>query len=95
MGDDMRFLGLLILLMAAVIAAPQMAAADATAQFAAGGFRAPDEPNVNGFRFTLLFGKNTQMDGLDLGILSVSKSASLSGVAMVFGVHQLTSSGAG
>jgi hypothetical protein len=66
------------------------AGAEATAQFAAGGLRAPDEANVNGFRFTLLYGENDDMRGFDLGLLSLSQSKDLSGVAMVFGMHKLT-----
>lgn len=85
-----RFGVLSILLIAFAIAGPQRAIADVTAQFALGGFRAPDDPNVNGFRFALLYGENDDMDGLDLGVLSVNESSTLSGVAMVFGVHKLT-----
>jgi hypothetical protein len=63
--------------------------ADATAQFAAGGFRAPDEADVNGLRFSLIYGENGRMSGFDLGILSLSESQELSGIAMVLGIHKL------
>jgi len=86
-----RFGVLFILLITAAIVGPQMAAAEATAQFAAAGFRAPDDPDVNGFRFVLLYGENTDMDGVDFGIISVNESATLTGVALIFGVHKLTS----
>lgn len=66
------------------------AGAEASAQFAAGGLRAPDEANVNGFRFTLLYGENDDMRGFDMGLLSLSESNNLSGVAMVLGMHKLT-----
>ena len=51
-----------------------LASADAPAQFAAPGVRAPDDPNVSGFRFSLLQGKNTRVRGFDLGVLSLTES---------------------
>jgi hypothetical protein len=66
-----------------------IASADATAQFAAGGFRGPDDPNVNGLRFVLLYGENDRMSGLDMGFLSLNESVNLSGVALVLGLHKL------
>lgn len=66
------------------------ASADATAQFAAGGFRGPDDPNVNGFRFTLIYGENDRMGGFDMGILSLSESQKMSGLALILGLHRLT-----
>lgn len=64
--------------------------ADVTAQFAAGGFRGPDDPNVSAFRFTLINGRNTNMGGFDLGLLSLSESENLSGFGLIFGLHRLT-----
>jgi hypothetical protein len=75
-----------------VVASATSASAQATAQFAAAGFRAPDEGDVNGFRFSLLYGENSHMGGLDLGFVSVSESAELSGVALIFGLHKLNQS---
>lgn len=74
----------------AILVSAGLCQADATAQFAAGGFRAPDEANVSGFRFTLLYGENSRMGGLDVGFFSLSESAQLSGVALVFGMHKLS-----
>jgi hypothetical protein len=72
-----------------VVASATPAGAQATAQFAAAGFRAPDEGDVDGFRFTLFYGENSHMGGLDLGFASLSESAELSGVALIFGLHKL------
>jgi hypothetical protein len=52
--------------------------------------RAPDNPNVDGIRLSIIYGKNSMMSGLDLGFFSMSESRSLSGAAFVFGVHRLT-----
>lgn len=59
-------------------------------QFAAPNVRAPDDPSVNGMRFSLFHGKNQSMSGLDLGLLSVSETSKMSGLAMVAGVHKVT-----
>ncbi len=49
------------------------ASADASAQFQFVGLRAPNDPNVDGFRFSLLYGKSEKMSGFDLaGALYVS-----------------------
>ncbi len=68
---------------AALLAAPALA--ETSAQFAAPGFRAPDDSDVNGFRASLLYGEVDSMRGFDLGIFSVSKSSSLNGFGFVFG----------
>lgn len=86
----MRFVLCSVILSLSILAGGGIASADATAQFAAGGFRAPDEGDVNGFRFTLLFGQNDRMGGLDIGLLSLNESARLEGVAFVLGMHKLT-----
>ena len=59
-------------------------------QFAAPNVNAPDDPDVNGMRFSLLRGKNRSMRGLDLGLLSMSETSKMSGVALVAGVHRVT-----
>lgn len=58
---------------------PSLASAETAAQFAAGGFRGSDDPNVNGFRFTLIYGVNDRMSGFDMRILSLSESQNLKG----------------
>ncbi len=86
----MRFMLLSVLVSFSLTLGAGIAGADVTAQFAAGGFRGPDDPNVNGFRFTLIYGENDRMSGFDLGILSLAESKELSGMAMVLGLHRLT-----
>lgn len=65
------------------------AAADTMAQFAAPNLRAPDDPNVSGARFSFLHGKNESMRGVDFGLLSLSETSRMSGVAFVGGVHKV------
>lgn len=86
----MRSMLLSSLLTLAALFSAGISSADVTAQFAAGGFRGPDDPNVSAFRFTILNGKNTKMGGFDLGLASLSESKDLSGFALIFGLHRLT-----
>lgn len=86
----MRFIPLSILVSFGLVLGAGIASADVTAQFGAGGFRGPDDPNVNGFRFTLIYGENDRMSGFDLGVLSLAESKELSGLALVLGLHRLT-----
>jgi hypothetical protein len=82
---------LLILgLMISLLCSAAMASADASAQFSTVAFRAPNEGNINGIRFSVLHGENSRMSGLDLGFVALSQSDSLSGAAFVFGAHKLT-----
>jgi hypothetical protein len=67
-----------------------VAFAEAGFQFAAPNVNAPDDPVVNGMRFSLLRGKNQSMSGLDLGLLSMSETSKMSGLAFVAGVHKVT-----
>ena len=46
--------------------------AEASFQFAMAGVRAPEDPNVNGMRFVLLYGRNDSVAGLDLGFAALS-----------------------
>ena len=59
-------------------------------QFAAPNVNAPDDPDVSGMRFSFLYGKNQSMSGLDLGLLSMSETSKMSGLALVAGVHKVT-----
>jgi hypothetical protein len=59
-------------------------------QFATLNFNAPDDPVVTGMRFSVLHGKNQSMSGLDLGLLSMSETSMMSGLAFVAGVHKVS-----
>jgi hypothetical protein len=67
----------------------------ASFQFTAPNLRTPDDPNVEGFRFSLLHGRNTNMSGFDLGILSLSESVNRSGLAVVVGLSKTTGKSSG
>lgn len=66
------------------------ALAEAAFQFTAPNLRAPEDPDVNGFRLSLFRGKNTSVRGFDLGILSWSESSRFSGLSLVAGVNRVT-----
>lgn len=67
-----------------------VASAETAFQFAAPGLRAPDDPKVNGVRFSILHGRNESVRGLDFGLLSLSETANLSGLGLVAGVGKVT-----
>ncbi len=85
----MRSIILCLVLLSAQFVDVSAAAAEASAQFAAPGVRAPDDARVSGFRFSLLYGENEEMSGLDVGLLSISETSKLSGVAFVFGISKV------
>jgi hypothetical protein len=58
-------------------------------QFAVPGNNMPDDPEVSGMRFSLIHGKNQSMSGFDLGLLSLSETSRMSGLAFVAGVHKV------
>ena len=66
------------------------ASAETPFQFSAPNFQSPTDPDVNGIRFSILHGKNQSIRGLDFGLLSLSETASLSGVALVLGMSKVT-----
>lgn len=66
------------------------ARADAAFQFAAPNVRVPNDPGVNGVRFSVIHGENQRQRGLDLGLLSMSKTASFSGLAIIGGLSRVT-----
>jgi hypothetical protein len=68
----------------------QAALAETPFQFAAPGLRAPDDPSVNGIRFSVLHGKNQRVRGVDFGLLSLSETTNLSGFSAVLGMGKLT-----
>ena len=85
----MRSIILCILLLSAQLVHVSAASAEVSVQFAAPGVRAPDDARVSGFRFSLLYGENQEMSGLDFGMLSISETSKLSGVAFVLGISKV------
>jgi hypothetical protein len=74
----------------ALLAHANLAFAEAPLQFAVGTGRVPDDPNVNGIRLSFLQGVNESVRGLDLGLLSVSETGTLSGLALIAGVGKVS-----
>ncbi len=67
-----------------------MASAETAFQFSAPNHQSPKDPNVNGVRLSILHGKNQSVRGLDLGLLSLSETSNLSGLALVLGMGKVT-----
>jgi hypothetical protein len=78
---------ILVLLLGSV---PSGAWAGAPFQFAAPGLRAPDDPHVNGIRFSVFTGRNQSVRGVDLGLFSLSETSDLTGFSSVLGVGRLS-----
>lgn len=72
------------------LAFANVASAETAFQFAAPNVRAPEDPDVNGVRFSILHGKNQSVRGLDLGLLSLSETSNLSGLSLVLGISKVT-----
>jgi hypothetical protein len=51
---------------------------------------APSDPDVSGMRLSFIWGKNRSQSGLDFGLLSMSETSRLSGLALVAGVSRVT-----
>jgi hypothetical protein len=66
------------------------ASAEAPFQFNAPNLQAPEDPAVNGFRFSLFHGKSNRVRGFDLGLLSLSETSTLSGLSLVAGLGKVT-----
>ena len=64
--------------------------AGAAFQFAVPGANMPDNPEVTGMRFSVIHGENQSMSGFDLGLLSMSETGRMSGLAMIAGVHKVS-----
>jgi hypothetical protein len=64
-------------------------------QFSAAGAQTPSDPNVNGFRIALFYGKNESVSGFDLGIASLSNSRNSSGFSMIWGLGKVTGRSSG
>lgn len=69
---------------------PTAAFADVAFQFATVNVRTPDDPRVSGFRMSVLHGRNESVNGMDMGILSLSETGNLRGFSAIFGVGKLT-----
>ncbi len=73
-----------------LVLGPGLAAAEAGFQLGIPSVNIPAESSVNGMRLSFLHGKNVRTRGLDLGLLSVSETRQLSGLALVAGVGVVT-----
>ena len=65
------------------------ASAETGAQLGLPGISVPNDPHVNGFRFSFLYGDNQLMEGLDMGLLSLSETETLSGVQLILGLGKV------
>jgi hypothetical protein len=79
-----------LILCLALLLFANTALAETAFQFTAPNLRAPDDPDVNGVRFSLFHGKNTSVRGFDVGILSLSESSEFSGLRLAAGVSRVT-----
>ena len=77
------------ILVLSIVLFAEMALAEAAFQFTAPNLRAPDDPDVNGVRLSLLHGDNRSVRGFDLGILSLSECSELSGLSLIFGMSRV------
>jgi hypothetical protein len=77
-----------IVLIATLIASA--AHAETSAQFTLPGLRAPDDPDVTAFRFSLLHGTANSVSGLDLGLFSFSETKDFSGFSFIMGIAHVT-----
>jgi len=68
----------------------QAAFAETAFQFSTVAFQAPKDPNVNGIRLAIIFGENQSQRGLDFGLLSMSQTSKLSGLALIGGLCKVT-----
>lgn len=75
-------IGLVLFANAAFAAAPF--------QFAAPNLQVPRNPDVSGVRLSIIHGKNRNQRGLDLGLLSMSETSRLSGLALIAGISKVT-----
>lgn len=59
-------------------------------QLAVPNANVPNDSHVNGMRLSFIWGKNARTDGFDVGILAMSETSQLSGLALVGGVSKVT-----
>jgi hypothetical protein len=72
------------------VAFASVASADVAAQFAVLNVRAPNDPNVNGLRLSVLQGKADKVRGVDFGLLSLSSKGNFSGAGFIMGICHVT-----
>ena len=75
------------------MAAPALG--ETSIQFQAFGAQAPQDPDVNGARISLFYGKNESVRGFDLGIASLSEARKSSGFSMIWGLSRVTGESSG
>lgn len=73
-----------------LVVAGSPALAETAFQLGVPGANAPGDPNVNGVRFSFIWGKNQSQSGLDLGLLSMSQTSKMSGLGLVLGISRVT-----
>lgn len=81
-----------VILSACLVLFSSAAAAETGFQLALPSVNVPKDPQVSGMRLSFLYGKNQRTHGLDVGVLSISDTAELSGLALVAGVSKVTGS---
>jgi len=81
---------LFVLSLAFALIVPGAAFADADFQLGVPGRNFPDDESVDGMRVSILWGKNQQTSGFDLGLFSVSQAHVRSGFALVGGISRVT-----
>jgi len=64
--------------------------AQAGFQLALPNVQLPPSQDVSGLRLSIIHGKNRSQRGLDLGLLSMSETANLSGLALIAGISRVT-----
>jgi len=79
-----------IVLCFSLLICANLASADTPFQIGVPNNNAPDDPDVNGVRLSIIHGKNRSVRGLDFGLLSLSETSNLSGVALVAGMGKVT-----
>jgi hypothetical protein len=62
----------------------------ASFQFGAPNLQLPANPDVDGMRLSFIHGKNRSQRGMDLGLLSMSETSDLSGLALILGISKVT-----
>lgn len=74
----------------AIVLFANAAFAEAAFQFGAPNLQVPKDPNVSGVRLSFIHGKNQSQRGLDLGLISMSETSRLSGLALIMGISKVT-----
>ena len=91
----MTRLTLAIAMVLSLVLPSTAALAEASVQFNMLGVQAPKDPDVKGFRFVFLYGKNNHIGGFDLGFAAISESATRSGFHSNMGFSLVTGNSSG